>query len=131
MLLAEFAIAPEEQRTARRRIVHFTASVHEAGAATSKAMVMDFSASGCKLRGPKLGEGDEIWLKISGMNPVRGLIAWARGDEAGCEFWGPIDLPKLDSPRQRRAFGASSVPPKEPRLRKRMPSQLLKRQRGD
>jgi hypothetical protein len=98
-------LAPGDRRLAVRRMVNFGASVREAGSTAVNVKVSDLAPEGCEMRIDRLlPPGTEIWLKVTGLAPVRGHIVWSREGEAGCQFATPLDprlLEELASPPRR------------------------------
>ena len=97
--IGEIAVLPHSnQRLATRRVVNFAASVRDAGSRCTKVKIHDLTQTGCRVSLPqRLPPDAEVWVKVTGMNPVRAKVAWARDGEAGCEFAVPLDLDVLES----------------------------------
>ena len=105
-------------RKAERRIVNLAAALREQGAKTSKIVVVDISVGGFKAEAEEPHqEGDEVWLKLAGLEPRRSRVVWTRdkeaGCEVGCEFEWPLHPRELEiiiapAPRQDRQ---GRVPP--------------------
>lgn len=57
--------------------------------------LVDISQRGVKLRSPFVGEGDEVILKINGLDPRRAIARWAEGGFAGLHFLRPLDFVRL------------------------------------
>jgi hypothetical protein len=93
-------------RKAERRIVNLAAALREQGAKTSKIVVIDISVGGFKAEAQEPHqEGDEVWLKLTGLEPRRSRVVWARGSEIGCEFEWPLHPRELEiiiAPAPRR-----------------------------
>ena len=97
-------------RKAERRIVNLAAALREQGAKTSKIVVVDISVGGFKAEADERHhEGDEVWLKLAGLEPRRSRVVWARdgakGQEIGCEFEWPLHPRELEiivAPAPRR-----------------------------
>jgi hypothetical protein len=108
---AELSQIPiSDGRKAERRIVNLAAALRENGARTSKIVVVDISVGGFKAEAqvPHL-EGDEVWLKLAGLEPRRSRVVWVRdgekGQEIGCEFEWPLHPRELEiivAPAPRR-----------------------------
>ena len=100
-----------DDRAAPRRLVNFAASLREMGATASKVEILDLSSTGCRIRGCELTEWTEVWLKISGLNAVRGRVVWVDGLDAGCEFQVPLhpsafaELAARSRPARQQLFG--------------------------
>jgi len=97
-------------RKAERRIVNLAAALREAGARSGKVVVIDISVGGFKAEAEEPHqEGDEVWLKLAGLEPRRSRVVWARGGgkgwEIGCEFEWPLhprELEVIVAPAPRR-----------------------------
>jgi hypothetical protein len=93
-------------RKAERRIVNLAAALRENGAKTSKVVVVDISVGGFKAETEEPHQdGDEVWLKLAGLEPRRSRVVWARGKEIGCEFEWPLHPRELEiivAPAPRR-----------------------------
>jgi hypothetical protein len=86
-----------EGRKAERRIVNLAAALRENGAKTSKIVVVDISVGGFKAEAEEPHqEGDEVWLKLAGLEPRRSRVVWVRGREIGCEFEWPLHPSELE-----------------------------------
>jgi hypothetical protein len=88
-------------RKAERRIVNLAAALRENGARTSKIVVVDISVGGFKADAEDAHQiGDEVWLKLAGLEPRRSRVVWARdgakGCEIGCEFEWPLHPRELE-----------------------------------
>lgn len=92
MLQAEFVLAPvDDARGATRRLVDFAGFVRESDAVALKVQVKDISTDGCRLwASEELKPQSEIWLKVTGLAPIRARVAWVASGEAGCEFSTPL-----------------------------------------
>jgi hypothetical protein len=90
-------LSPGDRRLAVRRMVNFGASVREAGSTAVNVKVSDLAPEGCELGIDRiLPPGTEIWLKVTGLAPVRAHIVWSRDREAGCQFATPLDRRLLE-----------------------------------
>jgi hypothetical protein len=69
-----------------------------------RTRVANISETGCNIQGHAFQAGSEVWLKITGLSPIRAKSIWTDGDRTGCEFYTPIALPLVDD--------LSSVEPK-------------------
>ena len=114
MLQAEFILAPiDDARGATRRLVDFAGFVRESDAVALRVQVRDISTDGCRIWAPEeLKPQSEIWLKVSGLAPVRARVVWVASGEAGCEFSTPLHtstVEQLLAPGRRivkNVFGA-------------------------
>jgi len=97
--LSQIPIA--DGRKAERRIVNLAAALRETGARTVKIVVVDIAVGGFKAQAEEPHqEGDEVWLKLAGLEPRRSRVVWTRdGDqkwEVGCEFEWPLHPRELE-----------------------------------
>lgn len=79
----------------KRIDVRYRAVAIETDGCTLDVEIKDVSRDGFRLvSASKLDPGQEIWLAISNSNlaPLRGLIKWTRGEEAGGVFLDAIAL---------------------------------------
>jgi hypothetical protein len=84
-------------RKAERRIVNLAAALREDGAKSSKIVVVDISVGGFKAQAEEPhSEGDEVWLKLAGLEPRRSRVIWAKDREIGCEFEWPLHPSELE-----------------------------------
>ena len=84
-------------RKAERRIVNLAAALREQGAKSVKVVVVDISVGGFKAEAEEPPqEGDEVWLKLTGLEPRRSRVVWTRGKEVGCEFEWPLHPRELE-----------------------------------
>ena len=88
-------------RKAERRIVNLAAALREQGAKNSKIVVVDISVGGFKAEAEETHqEGDEVWLKLAGLEPRRSRVVWTREGEGrwelGCEFEWPLHPRELE-----------------------------------
>ncbi len=95
---AELAILPSaEQRSATRRIIDFGAFIREEDAVALKVRCRDISTSGCRIEGGVgLAPDSEIWVKITGLTPLKARVVWVQGPEAGCEFAEPLHPQEIE-----------------------------------
>jgi hypothetical protein len=75
------------KRAERRRVVNLAARLSERGTTTVDVRAVDVSPVGCMVTpaGPAK-VGDIVWLKLSGLEPLRCRVIWVDADEAGCWF---------------------------------------------
>lgn len=112
-------VSDQGRRTARRRLVNFSASLRDGATRSIKIRVADLSTTGCKLESDlELQTNQEVWVKLTGMDAVRAHVIWNDGGQAGCKFSIPIDPSVLESfvasqPKDgREIFRRREVPPK-------------------
>lgn len=66
-------------------------SVREQGKPGIEAVVLNISASGCRLdTSVRFAEGTRIWVRLPGLEPWESRIIWSRGGSAGCRFVLPL-----------------------------------------
>lgn len=120
MLQAEYVVAPvDDARGATRRVVDFGAFVRESEGVALKIQVKDISTDGCRIWSSEaLIAKSEIWLKISGLPPLRARVAWVGPGEAGCEFSTPLHestIEEILAPGRRITKGVfGAVQPNRP-----------------
>ena len=86
-----------EQRSATRRIIDFGAFIREEDAVAIKVRCRDISSQGCRIEGGTgLVADAEIWIKITGLAPLKARVAWVREQDAGCEFHEPLHPRVID-----------------------------------
>ena len=119
-LPAEIIPVPNDDlRGVSRRVVNFGAFVRDSAVVALKVRVKDLSTDGCRVSGlDSLEAGSEIWLKITGLAPIRARVAWVSAGEAGCEFAAPLHaavVEELMVPKRRitrGVFGAIEPGPR-------------------
>lgn len=73
--------------------VHCDAVVREADGCELAVVITDVSRDGFRLMSRcELEVGSEVLLQVAKMEPVRALIRWTRGYEAGGVFLEPVNL---------------------------------------
>ena len=118
-LAAEIILAPPDRaRRKSRRLVDFGAFVRGSDAVALKVRVKNLSPEGCRIQGAgDLAEESEIWLKLTGLAPVRARVAWVSDGEAGCEFAPPLhsavveELLATTRSAKSAVFGAKAAGP--------------------
>jgi hypothetical protein len=83
-------VSCHDRRTRRRLDTNITATVREIRRGAEPCPVRDFSPSGCRLHFCDLSPGAEVWIRFSGIAPVRAQVAWAHSGLAGCHFYEPL-----------------------------------------
>jgi hypothetical protein len=89
---AELAILPSgEMRSVTRRIIDFGAFVRDEDAVALQVRCRDISTDGCRIEGAgNLAVDAQIWIKMTGLAPLRARVVWVREQDAGCEFFEPL-----------------------------------------
>ena len=101
------------RRSEQREQAPLTA-VFTSACKSDSAELMDFSATGARLRGDFLPDkGEEVLLSVETLK-VFGVVAWAKRNECGIAFdhvLTPDDVNRVRSqlPRRRRLFGMTSI----------------------
>jgi hypothetical protein len=74
-----------------RRLVRLRARFQDPGAGTVEAVIVDLSEKGCRLEGGgELEEGDQLLIRLPGLEARPCRIVWVSPGEAGCEFDSPL-----------------------------------------
>ena len=107
LIKAELSQLPiSDGRKAERRIVNLAAALREQGAKSVKIVVVDISVGGFRAEAEEPHqEGDEVWLKLAGLEPRRSKVVWVKGKDVGCEFEWPLHPSELEiivAPAPRR-----------------------------
>jgi hypothetical protein len=90
-----------------RRLVRLRARFENHDAGAVEAMVTDLSEKGCRLEGGgELGEGDQLLIRLPGLEARACRIVWVDHKEAGCEF--DIPLYRAEHELVRAQGGASN-----------------------
>ena len=75
------------KRAERRRVVNLAARLNERATTTLDVRAVDVSPVGCMVTPAGATRvGDTVWLKLSGLEPLRCRVIWVDSDEAGCWF---------------------------------------------
>lgn len=80
-----------EQRRVRRTTVALPGTVRERSRSAVPATVIDLSVEGCRIEscGVPL-EGNQIWVRLEGLESLSGRVAWTNGPIAGISFAQPL-----------------------------------------
>lgn len=85
------------KRAEPRRIVNLAARLKDRGTTFADVCVEDISTKGCKFTPIGAAElGDGVWLKLPGLEPIPGRIAWIDGSDGGCAFGRELHESDLD-----------------------------------
>jgi hypothetical protein len=86
------AILPvAEGRQAERRIVNLAARLREPGATIVDAEVLNLSTDGYMAETDlKLEPGNNVWLKLAGLEPQNSRCVWVEDGKAGFQFAAPL-----------------------------------------
>ncbi len=75
------------KRAERRRVVNLSARLNERATTALDVRAVDVSSVGCMVTPAGATKvGDTVWLKLSGLEPLRCRVIWVDSDEAGCWF---------------------------------------------
>jgi hypothetical protein len=84
-------------RGAERRVVNLAADLREEGSQLADVEVADLSTDGFMIHCPlDLAPGALVWLKLSGVAPMKAEVIWAQDGRAGCRFSTPLYPAILD-----------------------------------
>ena len=80
-----------EKRHTRRNALEMACTVRERARTAASAEIRDFSANGVRIisSGSPV-TGNQIWVKLTGLESLCGRIAWTNGSVAGIEFERPL-----------------------------------------
>jgi hypothetical protein len=86
-----------DNRLHPRRLVRLRARFQDPAAGAVEAIVVDLSEKGCRLEGGgELGEGDQLLIRLPGLEARPCRVVWVTQHEAGCEF----DMPLYPAERE-------------------------------
>jgi hypothetical protein len=95
-----------ERRRSPRLAISLGASLRERGRSAFSVRLVDLSALGCRIQlYSDLDSDAMVWLKLPGLEPRVGRIAWCRGGFAGIELEAPLHEAVVDA-----LLGADSRP---------------------
>ena len=58
-----------------------------------KARLSDVSATGFRIGWmPRAGEGNEVTIRLPGIEPLRATVRWKNGNAIGCQFARPLSI---------------------------------------
>lgn len=111
----------KEQRGAERYGVVMPARCKSPPGRVDRVIVTDLSVTGCRVEsvGLNLREGEEIIVRVNGLEGLGGKVRWARRNAAGIVFDRPLHLPVVEHLYRNHAeFLADIAPaPTEPKRR--------------
>jgi hypothetical protein len=82
----------EEQRHQPRRLINIAARSGRGASAVTDVRVLDLSPGGCKVTPANgLRTGDQLWLKLPGLEALVCTVAWVHETDAGCSFARHLD----------------------------------------
>lgn len=81
----------EHRRTPRLPVRITRATVRPKGEEASDAILHDLSIYGCRIMSPmRRREGERLWLRFQGTDPIAATVVWCDAHFAGCRFDEPI-----------------------------------------
>lgn len=90
------SVAPKE-RVSPRLPVEFGAGLRQRGASGVSVHIMDLSTHGFRIETHlDLHEGQQVWLRLPGIESSPAIVRWVRGYVAGCAFEQPLHPAVLD-----------------------------------
>lgn len=85
------ASASHQRQEARERVDIEGPTLRVASGATAAVKLHDVSSRGFRTDWPhKLGSGDQVWLKLPGMDALSARVAWDLDLMIGCKFDVPL-----------------------------------------
>lgn len=80
-----------EQRRTKRQGLQMACTVRERSRTAVPAAIDDFSADGIKIMSQGFPlPGNQIWVRLDGLESLSGRVAWCDGSTAGIEFERPL-----------------------------------------
>ena len=93
--LASLPVA--DGRRTERRVVNLAASLREPGATVVDVEVMNLSVTGFMATSNlPLETGQNVYLKLPGMEAQKSQVIWVEGEKAGFQFAAPLHPATLD-----------------------------------
>ena len=91
-MTAQLATAPDEEgRRAERKEVLLGAGLRQRGAHSVTVQIIDLSVTGFRAATHlQLLEGQDIWVKLPGLESIHSRVVWMRGHMIGAEFARPL-----------------------------------------
>jgi len=78
-------------RRSRRIEIDLGAGLRQRGTTSVAVQVLDLSAEGFRASaGLELAEGEEIWLRLPGLEACPARVVWTDGTHVGCVFARPL-----------------------------------------
>jgi PilZ domain len=89
--------AAQKDRVSRRVVLTLEAQVRQSGGSFVSAPVLDLSTHGFRAETHfYLREGNDLWLRLPGLEARHARVAWVRGSLVGCSFEEPLHEAVLD-----------------------------------
>lgn len=80
-----------DQRRVRRSPVALVSTVRERSRSAVPAKVIDLSVEGCRIESGGVPlEGNQVWVRLEGLESLSGRVAWSQGYVAGVSFAQPL-----------------------------------------
>ena len=96
----------QDGRLHPRRLVRLRARFQDPGAGVVDAVVVDLSEKGCRIEGGgELEEGDQLLIRLPGLEARPCRVIWVAPHEAGCEFDMPLYPAERDLVRAQNGSG--------------------------
>ena len=108
-----------DERADERERVDYAGTVRELGSVARAVRLVDITRRGCRLKGDVAGAGEEVWIRIGPLPPLRARVIWRRGAECGCRFYQPLSGSQLLTLKSDRSVRRAPlfVQPYRPQLR--------------
>jgi len=102
------SLAPPRPRNANRVPVAVRAGLRQRGASAVTVQILDLSTHGFRIDTHlSLEPGNQVWLRLPGLEATPAHVAWVEGHCAGCAFDRPLH-PAVLSMIVTRSGGAQS-----------------------
>jgi hypothetical protein len=89
-------------RREERRLVRGTASLRRSGYNKVGVNLLDLSSTGFRIETfGGITVGATVWITLPGLAAIEAKVAWARGDQVGCEFQTPLHQAVMEAIIQR------------------------------
>jgi hypothetical protein len=90
-MTAQLATFEEDGRRAERKEVLLGAGLRQRGAHSVTVQVIDLSVTGFRAATHlQLFEGQDIWVKLPGLESIHSRVVWMKGHMIGAEFARPL-----------------------------------------
>ena len=86
-MTAQISTSEEDGRRAERKEVLLGAGLRQRGAHSVTVQILDLSVTGFRAATHlQLFEGQDIWVKLPGLESIHSRVVWMRGHLLGAEF---------------------------------------------
>jgi hypothetical protein len=90
-MTAQLATSEEDGRRAERKEVLLGAGLRQRGAHSVTVQIIDLSVTGFRAATHlQLFEGQDIWVKLPGLESIHSRVVWMKGHMMGAEFARPL-----------------------------------------